>query len=119
MQGSRGFAGAVGADFRVGGEQSGHACRADEQGPLQALPEKLDLALNFADVAKHSWDEGPFGKGQAVARQSDFVLCPAVEKIENRPRQSSSGVLPKVRSAERRVGKECVSTCRSRWSPYH
>src|SRR3546814_6071121 len=27
-----------------------------------------------------------------------------------------SGVL---RSEERRVGKECVSTCRSRWSPYH
>src|SRR3546814_11115075 len=25
---------------------------------------------------------------------------------------------PKVRSEERRVGKECVSTCRSRWSPY-
>src|SRR3546814_12336739 len=24
-----------------------------------------------------------------------------------------------IRSAERRVGKECVSTCRSRWSPYH
>src|SRR3546814_12579769 len=23
------------------------------------------------------------------------------------------------RSAERRVGKECVSTCRSRWSPYN
>src|SRR3546814_8317370 len=23
------------------------------------------------------------------------------------------------RSEERRVGKECVSTCRSRWSPYH
>src|SRR3546814_18862597 len=27
--------------------------------------------------------------------------------------------LVKVRSEERRVGKECVSTCRSRWSPYH
>src|SRR3546814_14853520 len=30
--------------------------------------------------------------------------------------------LPKmvmVRSEERRVGKECVSTCRSRWSPSH
>src|SRR3546814_10854610 len=25
----------------------------------------------------------------------------------------------KSRSEERRVGKECVSTCRSRWSPYH
>src|SRR3546814_5590416 len=23
------------------------------------------------------------------------------------------------RSEERRVGKECVRTCRSRWSPYH
>ena len=27
--------------------------------------------------------------------------------------------LEKVRSEERRVGKECVSLCRSRWSPYH
>ena len=25
----------------------------------------------------------------------------------------------KVRSEERRVGKECASMCRSRWSPYH
>src|SRR3546814_9210394 len=25
----------------------------------------------------------------------------------------------RCRSEERRVGKECVSTCRSRWSPYH
>src|SRR3546814_13388420 len=37
------------------------------------------------------------------------------------------GIFPKLtvrenlllRSEERRVGKECVSTCRSRWSPYH
>src|SRR3546814_5030147 len=27
--------------------------------------------------------------------------------------------IKKMRSEERRVGKECVSTCRSRWSPYH
>src|SRR3546814_8666808 len=27
--------------------------------------------------------------------------------------------MPRARSEERRVGKECVSTCRSRWSPYH
>src|SRR3546814_14787843 len=26
---------------------------------------------------------------------------------------------PNGRSEERRVGKECVSTCRYRWSPYH
>src|SRR3546814_19760055 len=29
----------------------------------------------------------------------------------------SSAMLPHGRSEERRVGKECVSTCRSRWSP--
>src|SRR3546814_19875160 len=28
-------------------------------------------------------------------------------------------VPPEQRSEERRVGQECVSTCRSRWSPYH
>src|SRR3546814_12426507 len=25
----------------------------------------------------------------------------------------------RIRSEERRVGKECVRTCRSRWAPYH
>src|SRR3546814_3199726 len=30
-----------------------------------------------------------------------------------------SGPAQNNRSEERRVGKECVSTCRSRWSPYH
>src|SRR3546814_11545180 len=27
--------------------------------------------------------------------------------------------IPWLETEERRVGKECVSTCRSRWSPYH
>src|SRR3546814_9767604 len=30
-----------------------------------------------------------------------------------------NGLSAVYRSEERRVGKECVSTCRSRWSPYH
>src|SRR3546814_13817078 len=34
-------------------------------------------------------------------------------------RQLSVPGEPPDRSEERRVGKECVSTCRSRWSPYH
>src|SRR3546814_12562909 len=34
-----------------------------------------------------------------------------IEHVENR--------LTEYRSEERRVGKECVSTCRSRWSPYN
>src|SRR3546814_11089782 len=32
---------------------------------------------------------------------------------------SCSTACPSYRSDERRVGKECVSTGRSRWSPYH
>src|SRR3546814_17627041 len=31
----------------------------------------------------------------------------------------SQSATMKARSEERRVGKECVSTCSSRWSPYH
>ena len=30
-----------------------------------------------------------------------------------------TALLSKIRSEERRVGKECVTQCRSRWSPYH
>src|SRR3546814_11620945 len=48
-----------------------------------------------------------------------------LQGIEGRPEKKFL-VLNKVdltrkdkRSEERRVGKECVSTCRSRWSPYH
>src|SRR3546814_6018607 len=32
---------------------------------------------------------------------------------------AQTNLLALNRSEERRVGKECVSTCRSRWSPYH
>src|SRR3546814_6232070 len=38
---------------------------------------------------------------------------------ESLHRSHSAPPLPIPRSEERRVGKECVSTCRSRWSPYH
>src|SRR3546814_5768592 len=36
-----------------------------------------------------------------------------------RPDHPLLGLSTIGRSEERRVGKECVSTCRSRWSPYH
>ena len=37
--------------------------------------------------------------------------------INNAP--PTSDVWLEVRSEERRVGKECIVKCRSRWSPYH
>src|SRR3546814_3985108 len=45
-------------------------------------------------------------------RALDFKTNPEARKIiETRAKI--------IRSEERRVGKECVSTCRSRWSPNH
>src|SRR3546814_4142578 len=38
---------------------------------------------------------------------------------EAEARRVAGYVVNKFGSEERRVGKECVSTCRSRWSPYH
>src|SRR3546814_20017030 len=65
-----------------------------------------------------------------ICRRREIVVLPAPEGDDStsiRPRRAISvcGALPlmikvrRYRSEERRVGKECVSTCRSRWSPYH
>src|SRR3546814_12987878 len=43
------------------------------------------------------------------------VLCPG---LTVRLLDDASGEKNEWRSEERSVGKECVSTCRSRWSPY-
>src|SRR3546814_2154462 len=48
--------------------------------------------------------QGPIARG-SVSEQLEGVPLIRPEEI--------------MRSEERRVGKECVSTCRSRWSPYH
>src|SRR3546814_12622658 len=46
--------------------------------------------------------------------------APAPDPAAAAPPAKSIAVLPfENRSEERRVGKECVSTCSSRWSPYH
>src|SRR3546814_18921076 len=44
-----------------------------------------------------------------------------VQDAAARVSRSGADVMVRItrRSEERRVGKECVSTCRSRWSPYH
>src|SRR3546814_15564143 len=41
------------------------------------------------------------------------------DELEQQPGAESSTCANHKRSEERRVGKECVSTCRSRWAPYH
>ena len=44
----------------------------------------------------------------SVLRVWDMFLCDGETRVVFRPR-----------SEERRVGKECLRLCRSRWSPYH
>src|SRR3546814_4811241 len=50
---------------------------------------------------------------------SDHISLPIQMQKEEWDAEKSEQVKKNERSEERRVGKECVSTCRSRWSPYH
>src|SRR3546814_11333261 len=53
------------------------------------------------------------------ARVEAQQLPPIGERLPAVPLVSVSGPDLSIRSEERRVGKECVSTCISRWLPYH
>src|SRR3546814_13362329 len=83
---------------------------------------------------------GPYGTEHMVAAALDYFSVPERIYMEQaifsvpasssvQPHDITKGglvysdgrvkVFAAERSEERRVGKECVSTCRSRWSPYH
>src|SRR3546814_9375256 len=47
------------------------------------------------------------------------TVNPSLRSNGRRVRRSIVPEMPETRSEERRVGNECVSTCRSRWSPSH
>src|SRR3546814_14446878 len=59
---------------------------------------------------------GPFDLGAHI--EALAVRLDAAEDAQRRDARDI-GTVVDLRSEERRVGKECVSTCRSRWSPYH
>src|SRR3546814_19686149 len=54
-----------------------------------------------------------------VIERGDLVIDVQAFGQRNAARGHGNGQRRRSRSEERRVGKECVSTCRSRWSPYH
>src|SRR3546814_12893898 len=56
-----------------------------------------------------------FGPGNARLPLPPMLMFDRIVHISEEGGANGKG---KVRSEERRVGKECVSTCRSRWSPY-
>src|SRR3546814_12891555 len=58
-------------------------------------------------------------KGAAVKFDTDWPRSIALALATVAMGYASLLFADAARSDERRVGKECVSTCRSRWSPYH
>src|SRR3546814_14573892 len=51
--------------------------------------------------------------------RADIAKRAAAGAAHRRANRVNDNDISHFRSEERRVGKECVSTCRSRWSPYH
>src|SRR3546814_11576053 len=83
-----------------------------------------------SDVCSSDLAFSLFPRGVGVAaglRQSGAIDQPPVAPPGCSGRQRSGSLIHcqcscrtlEERSEERRVGKECVSKCRSRWSPYH
>src|SRR3546814_5729856 len=78
-----------------------------------------DLAAICAGIFSLSAG-GRIGRKGLIAALGAGVLTAAYTVVDAGGMRASDGVLPFLcRSEERRVGKECVSTCRSRWSAYH
>src|SRR3546814_20580481 len=72
--------------------------------PIFALETSMPASTDPAAVAPIA----------TMLKPADPVPTPAAK-----PDAAGRDAETAVRSEERRVGKECVSTCRSRWSPYH
>src|SRR3546814_13651579 len=73
------------------------------------------MTVSTGDLTEYARE--PMLDGDALA----WADAPANSLDETMLRSYDAPFLPDggMRSEERRVGKECVSTCRSRWSPYH
>src|SRR3546814_11044130 len=75
------------------------------------------LAVEHLDGRVDARGEAVLVPGQEqLALQERIHRAPDVEQVAP---CHAPVVLEAARSEERRVGQECVSTCRSRWSPYH
>src|SRR3546814_16195171 len=78
---------------------------------LQCAPDEPGSSIYAGQTLLHML-VGPCGAGKSTYAEKHYLPHEII----------STDVLPLQiygnRSEERRVGKECVSTCRSRWSPY-
>src|SRR3546814_12992527 len=58
-------------------------------------------------------------QGALVEEDASHAGILRPERLHDGAKRTAGDLNSRPRSEERRVGKECVSTCRSRWSPYH
>src|SRR3546814_17503094 len=76
-----------------------------------------------AQIAAHCVNAGvPVVLFDLAAKEGDKsgIAKQAIAQLKkHKPAPLGTPELADIRSEERRVGKECVSTCRSRWSPDH
>src|SRR3546814_14327032 len=83
---------------------------------------RLTFNLRWPEAEVTSTATGEDGVRSVEQETPDIVILdiglPDIDGFEALARIRHFSDVP-VRSEERRVGKECVSTCRSRWSPYH
>src|SRR3546814_16265278 len=70
---------------------------------------EVNILLKEAGLWRTGVDGGP--------PQAAIMVVPLFETIADL--NAAPDIMAAYRSEERRVGKECVSTSRSRWSPYH
>src|SRR3546814_11702968 len=78
------------------------------------------LDYTDTDIFTLTDPQGWGNNGTQQVVQAGFLNRPSFKDDLKSLRASLNGEFAdSVRSEERRVGKECVSTCRSRWSPYH
>ena len=84
-----------------------------------AVRDALEHGVRVTGVTVHVVDEG-VDSGPIVLQEALPVSYDdAAEVVAGRLHEIEHRLLPEARSEERRVGKECTSWCRSRWSPYH
>src|SRR3546814_14950165 len=88
---------------------SSDVCSSDLDGK-EGIEHRIDFALDAQELILQ-----PISFGVCQHRGLNF----AVERRGAAWPTFAVSHDPFDRSEERRVGKECVSTCRSRWSPYH
>src|SRR3546814_10965543 len=87
----------------------------DRYGPsVAARLEKTNFPLEASELQKLLRILESDGMVASIFERLDGLLYALTAK--GRAVMEAEGF---IRSEERRVGKECVSTCRSRWSPYH